>query len=95
MLAPKDVAEIIYFLFLKYLALLDIGVDEIDIYGEEGDKPIFLGMDVRYVNNMEVNGYSKIVVTSEDIGSVHSVLKEKSYDSNKIVGLLQNGQMVK
>ena len=73
----------------------DIGVDEIDIYGEEDDKPIFLGMDVRYVNNMEVNGYSKIVVTSEDIGAVHTVLKEKSYDSNKIVGLLQNGQMVK
>lgn len=80
---------------LAYLALLDIGVDEIDIYGDEDDKPIFLGMDVRYVNNMEVNGYSKIVVTSEDIGSVHTVLKEKSYDSNKIVGLLQNGQMVK
>lgn len=80
---------------LAYLALLDIGVDEIDIYGDEDDKPIFLGMDVRYVNNMEVNGYSKIVVTSEDIGSVHTVLKEQSYDSNKIVGLLQNGQMVK
>ena len=80
---------------LAYLALLDIGVDEIDIYGDEDDKSIFLGMDVRYVNNMEVNGYSKIVVTSEDIGSVHTVLKEKSYDSNKIVGLLQNGQMVK
>lgn len=80
---------------LAYLALLDIGVDEIDIYGDEDDKPIFLGMDVRYVNNMEVNGYSKIVVTSEDIGLVHTVLKEKSSDSNKIVGLLQNGQMVK
>lgn len=80
---------------LAYLALLDIGVDEIDIYGDEDDKSIFLGMDVMYVNNMEVNGYSKIVVTSEDIGSVHTVLKEKSYDSNKIVGLLQNGQMVK
>ena len=80
---------------LAYLALLDIGVDEIDIYGDEDDKPIFLGMDVRYVNNMEVNGYSKIVVTSEDIGLVHAVLKEKSSDSNKIVGLLQNGQMVK
>ena len=80
---------------LAYLALLDIGVDEIDIYGDEDDKPIFLGMDVRYVNNMEVNGYSKIVVTSEDIGLMHAVLKEKSSDSNKIVGLLQNGQMVK
>ena len=80
---------------LAYLALLDIGVDEIDIYGDEDDKPIFLGMDVMHVNNMEINGYSKIVVTSEDIGSVHTVLKEKSYDSNKIVGLLQNGQMVK
>ena len=80
---------------LAYLALLDIGVDEIDIYGDEDDKSIFLGMDVMYVNNMEVNGYSKIVVTSEDIGSVHTVLKEKSSDSNKIVGLLQNGQMVK
>ena len=80
---------------LAYLALLDIGVDEIDIYGDEDDKPIFLGMDVMHVNNKEINGYSKIVVTSEDIGSVHTVLKEKSYDSNKIVGLLQNGQMVK
>ncbi len=80
---------------LAYLALLDIGVDEIDIYGDEDDKSIFLGMDVMHVNNMEINGYSKIVVTSEDIGSVHTVLKEKSYDSNKIVGLLQNGQMVK
>ena len=80
---------------LAYLALLDIGVDEIDMYGDEDDKPIFLGMDVKYVNNIEVNEYSKIVVTSEDIGLVHNTLGEKSSDSNKIVGLLQNGQMVK
>ena len=80
---------------LAYLALLDIGVEEIDMYGDEDDKPIFLGMDVKYVNNMEVSEYSKIVVTSEDIGSVHTALGEKSSDSNKIVGLLQNGQMVK
>ena len=75
--------------------MLDIGVDEIDMYGYEDDKPIFLGMHVKYVNNMEVNEYSKIVVTSEDIGSVHTAIGEKSSDSNKIVGLLQNGQMVK
>ena len=80
---------------LAYLALLDIGVDEIDMYGNEDDKPIFLGMHVQYMKNMEVSEYSKIVVTLEDIDLVHTVLKEKSSDSNQIVGLLKNGQMVK
>ena len=80
---------------LAYLALLDIGVDEIDMYGNEDDKPIFLGMHVQYMENMEVSEYSKIVVTLEDIDLVHTVLKEKLSDSNQIVGLLKNGQMVK
>tara|TARA_Y100001960_G_scaffold310511_1_gene370079 strand:- start:659 stop:1288 length:630 start_codon:yes stop_codon:yes gene_type:complete len=80
---------------LAYLALLDIGVDEIDMYGDDDDKPVFLGMDVRYLRNIEVNEYSKIVVTSVDLESVQTVIKEKSFDSNKIVGLLKNGQMVK
>ena len=80
---------------LAYLALLDIGVDEIDMYGDEDDKPIFLGKHVQYMKNMEVSEYSKIVVTLEDIDLVHTVLKEKLSDSNQIVGLLKNGQMVK
>ena len=79
---------------LAYLALLDIGVDEIDMFGNEGDKHIFLGMDVISVQNIKVEDYSKIVVTSEDIDVINESLKEKSVESSQIVGLLKNGDMV-
>ena len=79
---------------LAYLALLDIGVDEIDMFGNENDKHIFLGMNVVYIQDIEVNDYSKIVVTSDDIDVINASLKERSADSNQIVGLLKNGNMV-
>ncbi len=79
---------------LAYLALLDIGVDEIDMFGNENDKHIFLGMNVVSIQDIEVNDYSKIVVTSDDIDVINASLKERSADSNQIVGLLKNGKMV-
>ena len=79
---------------LAYLALLDIGVDEIDMFGNENDKHIFLGMNVVSIQDIEVNDYSKIVVTSDDIDVINASLKERSADSNQIVGLLKNGNMV-
>ncbi len=79
---------------LAYLALLDIGVDEIDMFGNENDKHIFLGMNVVSIQVIEVNDYSKIVVTSDDIDVINASLKERSADSNQIVGLLKNGNMV-
>ena len=79
---------------LAYLALLDIGVDEIDMFGDENDKHIFLGMNVVSIQDIEVNDYSKIVVTSDDIDVINASLKERSADSNQIVGLLKNGNMV-
>jgi len=79
---------------LAYLALLDIGVDEIDMFGNENDKHIFLGMNVVSIQDIEVNVYSKIVVTSDDIDVINGFLKERSADSNQIVGLLKNGNMV-
>ena len=36
----------------------------------------------------------KIVVTSDDIDVINASLKERSADSNQIVGLLKNGNMV-
>ena len=79
---------------LAYLALLDIGVDEIDMFGNENDKHIFLGMNVVSIQDIEVNDYSKIVVTSDDIDVINASLKERSANSNQIVGLLKNGNMV-
>ena len=79
---------------LAYLALLDIGVDEIDMFGNENDKHVFLGMNVVSIQDIEVNDYSKIVVTSDDIDVINASLKERSADSNQIVGLLKNGNMV-
>ena len=79
---------------LAYLALLDIGVDEIDMFGNENDKHIFLGMNVVSIQDIEVNDYSKIVVTSDDIDVINSSLKERSAASNQIVGLSKNGNMV-
>ena len=79
---------------LAYLALLDIGVDEINMFGNENDKHIFLGMKVVSIQDIEVNDYSKIVVTSDDIDVINASLKERSADSNQIVGLLKNGNMV-
>jgi len=79
---------------LAYLALLDIGVDEINMFGNENDKHIFLGMNVVSIQDIEVNDYSKIVVTSDDIDVINASLKERSADSNQIVGLLKNGNMV-
>lgn len=78
---------------LAYLALLDIGVDEIDMFGTEDDKTVFLGMDVIAMQNIEADDYSKIVVTSEDLDFVNALLKKKSAQSNQIVGLLKNGHM--
>ena len=77
-----------------YLALLDIGVDEIDMFGNENDKHIFLGMNVVSIQDIEVNDYSKIVVTSDDIDVINTSLKEKSAETSRIVGLLKNGNMV-
>tara|TARA_Y100001960_G_scaffold146720_1_gene155343 strand:- start:431 stop:1057 length:627 start_codon:yes stop_codon:yes gene_type:complete len=79
---------------LAYLALLDIGVDEINMFGNENDKHIFLGMNVVSIQDIEVNDYSKIVVTSDDIDVINASLKERSANSNQIVGLLKNGNMV-
>ena len=79
---------------LAYLALLDIGVDEIDMFGNENDKHIFLGMNVVSIQDIEVNDYSKIVVTSDDIDVINTSLKEKSAETSRIVGLLKNGNMV-
>ena len=79
---------------LAYLALLDIGVDEIDVFGNEHDKHVFLGMDVVSIQNIEAEDYSKIVVTSEDIDVINATLKEKSAESSQVVGLLKNGDMV-
>ena len=79
---------------LAYLALLDIGVDEINMFGNENDKHIFLGMNVVSIQDIEVNDYSKIVVTSDDIDVINASLKERSADSNQIVGLIKNGNMV-
>ena len=79
---------------LAYLALLDIGVDEINMFGNENDKHIFLGMKVVSIQDIEVNDYSKIVVTSDDIDVINASLKERSANSNQIVGLLKNGNMV-
>tara|TARA_B100000686_G_scaffold156930_1_gene164651 strand:- start:433 stop:1059 length:627 start_codon:yes stop_codon:yes gene_type:complete len=79
---------------LAYLALLDIGVDEINMFGNENDKHIFLGMNVVSIQDIEVNDYSKIVVASDDIDVINASLKERSADSNQIVGLLKNGNMV-
>ena len=79
---------------LAYLALLDIGVDEINMFGNENAKHIFLGMNVVSIQDIEVNDYSKIVVTSDDIDVINASLKERSANSNQIVGLLKNGNMV-
>ena len=79
---------------LAYLALLDIGVDEINMFGNENDKHIFLGMNVVSIQDIEVNDYSKIVVTSDDIDVINTSLKEKSAETSRIVGLLKNGNMV-
>lgn len=79
---------------LAYLALLDIGVDEIHMFGNENDKNVFLGLDVVPIQNIEVEGYSKIVVTSQETEVINTSLKERSAESSQIVRLLKNGDMV-
>jgi len=79
---------------LAYLALLDIGVDEIHMFGNENDKNVFLGLDVVPIQNIEVEGYSKIVVTSQEAEVINTSLKERSAESSQIVRLLKNGDMV-
>ena len=79
---------------LVYLALLDIGVDEIDMFGHEQDKELFLGFDVKSIQNINANDYSKIVIASKEIDLLYGLLKEKSAQENQIVGLLKNGHMI-
>ena len=60
----------------------------------ENDKNVFLGLDVVPIQNIEVEGYSKIVVTSQEAEVINTSLKERSAESSQIVRLLKNGDMV-
>ena len=47
---------------LAYLALRDLGVEEIEVFGVDGAGPRFLGMPVRALESMEPSRYAKVVI---------------------------------
>jgi hypothetical protein len=47
---------------LAFLALRDIGVDDIEIFGQNPDRPSFLGMPVRELSSFEPDSYASVVL---------------------------------
>ncbi len=53
---------------LAYLALREIGVDDIDVFGTNSQGPSFLGMPVQEMGSMVAGEYAKIIVADSDHG---------------------------
>ena len=75
---------------LAYLALRDIGVDDIDVFARNSDTPRFLGMPVRALEAIEPGGYAKVVVADS---SHQDAAREEVYASgvsdSQVVELLR------
>ena len=76
---------------LTYLALKDVGVDEIDIFEEQPSDVNFLGMQVRRLDSIEPGEYAKVVITDQrNVGNdVHVLLKSFGVNPTQLVELLQ------
>ena len=75
---------------LAYLALRDIGVDDIDVFARNSDTPRFLGMPVRALEAIEPGEYAKVVVADS---SHQDAAREEVYASgvsdSQVVELLR------
>jgi DNA-binding MarR family transcriptional regulator len=47
---------------LAYLALRDIGVDDIDIFSRRPERPTFLGIPVREIGEIDAESYASVVL---------------------------------
>ena len=75
---------------LAYLALRDVGVDDIDVFARNSDTPQFLGMPVRALEAIEPGEYAKVVVADS---SHQDAAREEVYASgvsdSQVVELLR------
>ena len=81
----SDIAE------LTYLALRDIGVEEIEVFDTDGARPNFLGMHVQKLEEVEPRRFAKFVVTSSGHeASVLGALYASGVEESQVVEVLSS-----
>ena len=76
---------------LAYLALRDIGVEEIEVFDIDGDKPRFLGMPVQQLEDVDPDRFVKLVITnSKDSNVSREGLLTAGVSESQIVELLNH-----
>ena len=76
---------------LMYLALKDMGLTAIDVFGEEGADGRFLGMQVKSLSDIAPDDYAKVMVAfSTDVDARCRELMSRGIPPGQIFTLLQN-----
>ena len=77
---------------LTYLALRDLGVDEIDVFELSPERPAFLGMPIRRLDSIDGGSYAKVVLAlsaSADAETSRSQLLDAGFPESQLVELMR------
>ena len=77
---------------LAYLALRDLGVDEIDVFERNPERPTFLGMPIRRLDSIDGDSYAKVVLAlsaSADPDTSRSQLLAAGLPESQLVELMR------
>ena len=75
---------------LAFLALRDIGVDDIEVFERSPERPTFLGMRVQELETIEPSIYAKIVIADfEELAASRDLLNASGEADSQMVVLLQ------
>ena len=76
---------------LAFLALREIGVDDIDVFGTNSQGPNFLGIPVQEMGSIVAGDYAKIIVADSDHGdAAREVLYALGASESQLVEFLRN-----
>ena len=92
-IGTADLAE------LAFLALRDIGVDDIEVFERQPSRPYFLGIRVQQLDTLSPSEYAAVVISdSHDTDAVRQEMNASGVSDTQVVELLQsrhNGQDAK
>ena len=77
---------------LAYLALRDIGVDDIEVFSREPERPTFLGIPVRELGSMNAESYASVVLAVSGTDAVEDYrgrLLGSGLPSSRLVELMR------
>ena len=78
---------------LMYLAIRELGITRIDVFGQEADGRSFLGMPVQSLDSVVPGDYAAVLVaSSNDVDARYKELHAKGILASQIVTLLQNSK---